>query len=391
MSNAVHFGHRASAVPSHGALLYHSFPRHIAGRFEPQEVNEIGVQQLSLIRKYGLLLTPEFFEIPDHPYAARREGKSAKKHFLQVRACFTLMERGDLWVAQGRDPARSHVDSFGPFTIGMKSSDGRRMGAVPVYYVYDAFEPSDDLSDDKQYSQEDVNLTKEIRFGLRDLRSLAIAVARLEAKAANPKRNSLDTEMLNLNGYVLEGDPVIQRRIEQVDRQTARAVVDLLDTDRDPAWNLVDLIEIMLSLFQKTDYHPSDPYRQIQMHAYFKQREWRIVRLYQPRLRCQRLGPDGYMDADQQILPDERDELRGCLRKHNESWDDGYLNGCAILRGTSGADGSPAKDFFDFVKEVICPSDAADEVAELIKPDGFVCVVSRNEAGQSVFKREADR
>lgn len=371
-----------NAVPSYGSLLYHSFPRHVAGRLEPQKVNEIGVQQLSLIRQYGLLLTPEFFEIPEHPYAARREGELAKTRFLQVRACFTLMERDDL--VQGRDAAKSHVERFGPFTIGVKG--GRRMGAVPVYYVYDAFEPSDG----KRYNQGDLNLTKEIRFGLRDLRSLTIAVARLEAKAANPKRNTLDTEMLDRNDYVLKGDPVIQRRIEQLDRRTAWAVVDLLDTDRGPAWSLVDLIEIMLSLFQKTDYHPSDPDQQMQMYAYFKQREWRIVRLYNPHLRCQRLGLDNDMDGDQKILPDERNELRGRLHKHNKGWDDEYLNDCAILRGTSGTDGSPARNFFDFVEEVVCPSDAADEVAQLIEPDGFVCVVSRNEAGQSVFERKGD-
>ena len=256
----------------------------------------------------------------------------------------------------------SHFGLFGDFAIGLKPAEARKLGAVPVFYMYDAF------GGDSENSR-DVNLTREILFNLRELRSVMIALARLEAKAGIPDRDTLDVAMLDRIGYVLQGDPIVRKRIDQVDHRKAREAVDLLDTDRGPAWSLVDLIDITLSLFQTADSKNSGDLRQ---HAYYQQREWRIVQLFNPCLRCQRLGSGFELDGIEAMTPDERRDLRKRLTELNPRlFTESCLENSAILRGTSGRCGAAATDFFEFVEEIICPSAVASYVKELDERDEF--------------------
>ena len=50
-------------------------------------------------------------------------------------------------------------------------------------------------------------VSHEMLFTLRELRSLAIALARLEAKEGIEDRDTLDAPTLDAVGYVLEGSP----------------------------------------------------------------------------------------------------------------------------------------------------------------------------------------
>ena len=361
-------------------LLYHCFPRGTTERFGQLSSNQIGVKQLKTIKKYGLLLTPESFPIPENPLAAKHEGESPKVEFLQARACFTLVEREELLTA-GDPETASHFELFGDFAIGLKPADARKLGAVPVFYVYDAF------GEDPEKSR-DINLTREILFNLRELRSVMIALARLEAKAKIPDRKTLDVATLDRIGYVLQGDPIVRRRIDLVDHQKAREAVDLLDTDRGPAWSLVDLIEITLNLFQTADSKNSGGF--LRQHAYYQQREWRIVQLFNPCLRCQRLGSDFDLDGPEAMTPDERLDLRKRLTELNPRFfNDSRLEKSAILRGTRDHDGTKATDFFEFVEEIICPSAVASCVKELDERNEFEqSLISKK---QVLFKRRPRR
>ena len=355
-------------------LLYHCFPRGVTKQFGQLCSNHIGVKQLKIIKKYGLLLTPESFLIPENPLAAKHKGESPKMEFLQTRACFTLVEREEL--------TASHFKSFGDFAIGLKPADARKLGAVPVFYMYDTFGEVPEKS-------RHINLTREILFNLRELRSVMIALARLEAKAEIPGRKTLDVATLDRIGYVLDGDPIVRERIDQVDRRKARNAVDLLDTDRGPAWSLVDLIDITLNLFQTADskYTSGLP----RQHAYYQQREWRIVRLFNPCLRCQRLGSEFELDGVEAMTPDERQDLRRRLAKLNpEFFNEDLLENSAILRGTSDRGGAKATDFFEFIEEIICPSAVAFYVKELDERDEFEQSLI-NEKKQMLFKRGSCR
>ena len=344
-------------------LLYHGFPRGLRRRLGEHQSNAVGVAQLDSIRRHGLVLSPEWFRIPENPLAAKREGESPKTDFRQTRASFTLVERKGLTAGVGDSGEPTHVELFGDFLIGLRSSDARRLGAVPVLYTYDTFGSNDD-------DQGDINLPKEILFGLRELRSVAIALARLEAKAADPERFTHDDAMLDRLGYVLQGDPVIRRRIEGLDRRKANELIRYLDTDRAPAWSLVDLLEISLNLFQTADSRAPDSYGLGRENAYYRQREWRIVRLYNPRLRCQRLGGSHELDGPEAMAADERENLRRRLVAVNPRFFSARrLDDSAVLRGTSDEGGG--KDFFDFVQEVICPRLVEDDVEALIRQSRF--------------------
>lgn len=347
-------------------LLYHAFPRGAVARFGRTRANEIGVEQLKMIKKYGLLLTPEPFFIPMNPRAARYKDDPPQMEFIQTRACFTLVEREELRRGAGSE---THFQLFGDFAIGLKSSDARKLGAVPVFYVYDAFGSKTDEKDktDRAY---DINLTREILFNLRELRSVCIALARLEAKANIPDRDTLDVKTLDEIDYKLHGDPIVRERIEQVEPEKARETVDLLDTVRGPAWSLVDLIDITLNIVQTADSKKKQ-------HEYYQQREWRIIQLFNPGLRCQRLNPDlKYLDTSVELPDDEHTTICRRLLKINPEFFSGKekkkknrLRDSAILRGTSRDAG--AKDFFDFVQEIICPRDTADEVRKLDERNEF--------------------
>ena len=172
-------------------------------------------------------------------------------------------------------------------------------------------------------------------------------------------------ETLNRIDYKLHGDPIVRQRIEQVEPEKAREAVDLLDTVRGPAWSLVDLIDITLNFVQTADSKK-------EQHEYYQQREWRIVQLFNPGLRCQRLNPD-LKDLDTSVeLPDREhyDLCRRLLEINPEFFMKmNRLRDSAILRGTSRDAG--AKDFFDFVQEIICPRDIADEVRKLDERNEF--------------------
>ena len=133
--------------------------------------------------EYGLVLTPETLTIPPNPRVSI--GKPPRTRFTQTRACFTLAERDELWTEKKfltDGEWKSHCDVFGQFAIGLTSESGRRLGAVPVMYFYPG--PGNDGAR--------LNMTHEALFVLRELRSLAIALAWLEALAPSTDDDQTD-------------------------------------------------------------------------------------------------------------------------------------------------------------------------------------------------------
>ena len=153
--------------------------------------------------EYGLLMTPENLRIDKNRRAYNVELQ--KTEFSQIRACFTLIDRGQLWqrLRRGTGEVQSHVDLFGKFAIGLDPIEARRLGAIPVIYFY-------------RGTSKDINMSMEILYNLRELRSLAVAIARIEARAAIPGRDTYGDRVLDELGYTLEGDPVVKERIERM-------------------------------------------------------------------------------------------------------------------------------------------------------------------------------
>ncbi|MCY4662572.1 MAG: hypothetical protein OXF93_22590 [Acidobacteria bacterium] len=332
-------------------LLFHAFPgpSRRAGR-EGREARRVGVAQLDLMMRYGLLLTPERLTIPMNEAAVNRE--APKVDFHQARACLTLVEdRDELWRKTRLDELGqpiSHVDLFGEFAVGIDPIRARELGAIPVIYFYSGVNAAHG------------RVSHEILFTLRELRSLAIALARLEAKAEIGGRDILDAATLDAVGYDLEGDPIVRARVDETDRRTARVAVDLLDTDRRPAWNLVDMIDAMLDLFQTVDSR-SCP----ESLAYYHEREWRIAPLFSAGVRCRRLCAE--KASGEAEPPSWVNEMRAELRAlDGDFFTERVLDDSAILHGTA------KEAFFDFVEEIVCPADSAEDVAQLLRGRGIL-------------------
>ena len=346
-------------------LLFHAFPGPSRGaQGERRETVELGIAQLDLMMRYGLLLTPEHLRIPENDAAVNRE--PPKTEFRQARACLTLVDnREELWRRTRLDEYGhpiSHVELFGEFAVGIDPIRARELGAVPVIYFYSGGDSAH------------ARVSHEILFTLRELRSLAIALARLEAKARIEDRDTLVTATLDAVGYVLEGEPIVRKRIEAVDRGTARSAVDLLDTDRRPAWNLVDMIDAMFDLFQTADSR-SCP----ESLAYYHEREWRIAPLFSSGVRCRRMKTE--IATGERDLPAWVRDFRTRLRAlDGDFFSEQILDQCAILHGTRD------RTFFDFVEEIVCPTEAAAGVADLLGTDADLVRVGRRN-GPAVFVR----
>ena len=209
-----------------------------------------------------------------------------------------------------------------------------------------------------------MNMTHEALFVLRELRSLAIALAWLEAKAPSSRGQSdvWTSRRLKDVGHILEGEALVRERISRVSPADAEKVAYLLETKRPPACNVVERLNILLGFFQSTDAPKSGSGTQ---HEYYEQREWRIGHAHGPHVET------SWLDE----MPSPRDEarvLRRRLRAMNRCFfDSTRLRNSAVLHGLAKRDDENRQSFFEFVTEVICPSTEEAAVGALVEGLGF--------------------
>ena len=158
--------------------------------------------------------------------------------------------------------------------------------------------------------------------------------------------------------------------IEDLDEEAARKIALALDTDREPAWNLVGWIDILFGLFQSVDRRGSSGKYG---HEFYEQREWRIGQLFGPHVLCSRLNAEvSGLDGCAALSGMEREGLRAALKYLDPVFfTDERLDGSGMLWGTADSDGNKDAPFFSFVEEVICPKSAECQVATLMDELGF--------------------
>src|SRR3990172_2372166 len=99
-------------------FVYHSFPRRFAGKSD--EVAK-GLEVLRLVKRLGLLLTPEITEWTE----LLSDGTSSHPwNLAQKRCCFTDLAPFELL---------EHSKYFGSFALEFEPAVLRRLGAVPVF------------------------------------------------------------------------------------------------------------------------------------------------------------------------------------------------------------------------------------------------------------------
>lgn len=339
--------------------LFHSFMRPFTRSHRSivptgDRDHELSFHTLELILKYGLVCTPEQFPL----FADAASERPAKVELLnqnigydtisQSRACFTLLD--SLELAQEYRPSDtgpeeywSHADLFGEFAIGLDPIEARDLGILPVVYTYRHTTFNRELPSS--------GLGSQVVHRLDEMRTLLAILSRVES--ANGLRCAAPWEMLRPLMSVLRYEPKIDRKLQDLSPADAETVFEFFDTDRIAAWNLADIVTILLSLYQTTDSTFADA-----PLAFFQQREWRLVHHV-------RLGTEWYSLGDHEEYRDplmpKYEDARSEINDHvSDVWQrrqkdplkyDWFRNHCWVIAKIDG------KPFRDFVREIIVPSE----------------------------------
>ena len=111
--------------------------------------------------------------------------------------------------------------------------------------------------------------------------------------------------------------------------------------------------------------------------AYYHEREWRIAPVFSSGVRCRRMRTE--TATGETDLPSWVRELRARLRAlDSDFFSEQVLDECAILDET--------RDRTFFVEEIVCPTEAAASVADLLGSDADLVRIGRRN-GPAVFVR----
>lgn len=355
--------------------LFHAFPRPphrtgAAGRVVREsptdEDRRNGLEILRLILTHGLLCTPEKFKLYPN-YNTENEEKqrclAANKHhdeIVQSRACFTLVDTLELCkeyeLSQGqttRDAA--HIDLFGEFAIGLDPIEARAIGVMPTVYYY-----RHDISDPFTRT---AGLGSQVVERLDEIRSLFSILSYIEAKSnAAPEDDMVfpPPEKLKSMGIFVRYQNDIEMELARIKAEDAALVLRLFNTDRVPAWNLVDFVEIMLSLYQTTDSTIEDA-----PLAFFQQREWRLVHHMMEGLRWFGLGTHpAYRNPLAGDFASDILEIKDFVRRTSPAKREDHLiwvfNNSWVLVGTT------ERRFRDFVREIVVPESLCKQAKAIV-------------------------
>jgi len=221
--------------------FYHSFPRRWCNLSE--EISK-GLDVLSAVAKYGLLLTPEYIEWKQPSV----DGTSRVLPVMQQRVCFTDLAPSELL---------EHANKFGHFAIEYDAGILRSLGAIPVFYVPQPSSLSGDAS--------------AVGAGLVALVSDASAFINRASIICNLSEGSNPiSERIDLNlSYARnpEGAGSYSLHYEE-----SKKCIQALNQGMTPLNILSQGMASVLSMF-----YPTDDTRHDRLLGYYQQREWRIV------------------------------------------------------------------------------------------------------------------
>jgi hypothetical protein len=292
-----------------------------------------------------MVLAPEELEIPQNPLSDL--AFPPKTIVEQRRACFTLMSRDELLQPGG------HTKAFGEFTIGLDALEARRLGIMPTIYYY---RPCSDGKPSAEEAAIDGGLSQEILFRMSEARRVVLALAHIEAISARQSGQFKSEDYLRRAGLTLDDEPNVASAIANLEEASSKRILNYFETDRVSACNLVEWLEIILSLFQTADSKNRNTPLE-----YFAQREWRLIQAYSHGFHCLPLSAEKSLN-----LPNEesrayanacREHLTEVIRKAKSKLN---AESCYLFVGL------PEKHFRDFITEIIVPSDWAVSVRSLV-------------------------
>jgi hypothetical protein len=347
--------------------LFHAFPRpphHLdpAGRMvrdPPTEADRRkGLEILRLILTHGLLCTPEKFKLYPNYHTENKEklkflqANTHHDEIVQSRACFTLMDTLELTQSQPtRDAA--HIDLFGEFAIGLDPIEARAFGITPTVYYY-----RHDLGNPAFRT---AGLGAQIVERLDEIRSVFSILSYIEANANAGEDDTAypPPEKLRSMGIHVRYQSEIEAELAKLKARDAALIFRLFNTDRVPAWNLVDFIEIMLSLYQTTDSTLENA-----PLAFFHEKEWRLVHHMMTGLiwfgldkHPARRNP--WATEFESDIRNIRNFIRRATQKNEDhlTW---FLSHCWVLAGTE------QLHFRDFVREIVVPEGFCKDARRIV-------------------------
>jgi hypothetical protein len=298
-------------------FFYHSFPRRIG-------VDHLkkGCKILRSMCDIGLLLVPEYFEWRQ----PTTSGTDRIFPMRQQRACFTELAPNEL---------PRHAEIFGKFALEFEASELRKLGATPVFYI-----PQPTVRGDDGNSV-GVGL---VSFAMDSL-NLLDRIAALDKifKGSTPVEEKLEFTV----GFT--GNPDEKKKVT-IDVAETKILLEALGHMLTP-WQALAAGSRMMTNF----FYPADNQLNKKDLDYYRQREWRIAGQF---------AINGE-DLVTELTDDERQAVRLIdpeffdrnLITATGEWN--RLAGTLALRGFGG------KKVIDYVRRVIAPSEALDEVKEM--------------------------
>lgn len=269
-------------------LLIHSFPS--TNRFG----NDVGLTILKSIFKDGFLCAPERLAFQPNPgteneikRAILRENQNDLE-FNQSRFCVAMSSFEEAYTEKKYNSC-THSEVFGNFSIGIDLASARNFGFSPVLY----YTPVDFFGKNilGPALAEPLGLSMHLLQALRQVWELLVAVSHIEAGryiSGDAKLPSKE-ELLSLGLTLSKGEEKIEQAVARLTSKEREKFLKCLDTDRFGAAALAEHIEILLSLFQRTDSLHKDG-----ILEWYNEREFRLVFHQSERLVWRRLvnAPD---------------------------------------------------------------------------------------------------
>jgi hypothetical protein len=328
----------------------------------------------------GLLMTPERLRVRPYALSELAQLNEAPEATIQTRSCFTLSSVEGLTTPLPGLPdgaQTSHADLFGAFGVGLDLRDARDLQINPCMYFY------------WPASATEETIGAHFLYALVECKELLVMLARLHS-LANPEEDG------SVNG-VDEGIPIprlleagiqfthqpmhrLRRSLAVLDGLSANElgrIVNLLDLDRRPIWNLVEMINILISTMQTADSQRG------RLLAYFQQREWRVIRLITSELAGYPLATSA--DMAKRELPIVGRLRASYLRKYEKFCSEfrlpippeHELRDYYLLAGVNkSADGRDTQDgvrlMRDYVRIVVAPKEAKETVNDIVQSYSFL-------------------
>jgi hypothetical protein len=313
--------------------FYHSFPQWIGSQdFQSEPSYDSALRVLSLMFKWGLLLTPE--EIVFQGEAFKDENNAQPIRILQRRLCLTELAEDEL---------AEHTQVFGPAALEFDQGTLRRIGGMPVVYIPQSLSTNPEHDNFALIGQTFVYRlfdTYQLLSDLADIHEFIKECPEVEVTLGHPKRD-------------------IQR---EYPTDLLRHFLESLTYGKQPLTQLSSALRILGCFFYPTDASLKCRLREDDGRlAYYREREWRIVSdLY-----------FGGTPLDDELPLDAKREIAAAIAGSSSPYEDQRLNGtdftdaCKIIRTFCG------ESIMNSVRRIFVPKEIRSDVERLAQKYGY--------------------